>query len=89
MLDKKKNMWYYIFGSGRPLAVVIKKEIFMEDKEIYLCIQQVADFLGLKYHHTRKLLLADPTLNCYQFGNKRMWLLSDIVAFQERHLIAA
>ena len=58
-------------------------------KEQFLTIKEVADFLGLKYHHTRKLLLADSTLNCHQYGNKRMWKLSDIVAFQERHLIAA
>ena len=55
--------------------------------ETFLTIQQVADFLGLKYHHTRKLLLADSTLNCHQYGNKRMWKLSDIVAFQEKHFI--
>jgi len=59
------------------------------DKEQFLTIKEVADFLGLKYHHTRKLLLADSTLNCHQYGNKRMWKLSDIVAFQEKHLIAA
>lgn len=58
-------------------------------KEQFLTIKEVADFLGLKYHHTRKLLLADSTLNCHQYGNKRMWKLSDIVAFQEKHLIAA
>ena len=57
--------------------------------EKFLTIKEVADFLGLKYHHTRKLLLADSTLNCHQYGNKRMWKLSDIVAFQEKHLIAA
>ena len=57
--------------------------------ETFLTIQQVADFLGLKYHHTRKLLLADSTLNCHQYGNKRMWKLSDIVAFQEKHFITA
>ena len=59
------------------------------NKEQFLTIKEVADFLGLKYHHTRKLLLADSTLNCHQYGNKRMWKLSDIVAFQEKHLIAA
>ena len=58
-------------------------------KEQFLTITEVADFLGLKYHHTRKLLLADSTLNCHQYGNKRMWKLSDIVAFQEKHFIAA
>lgn len=58
-------------------------------KEQFLTIKEVADFLGLKYHHTRKLLLADSTLNCHQYGNKRMWKLSDIVAFQEKHFIAA
>ena len=59
------------------------------DKEQFLTIKEVADFLGLKYHHTRKLLLADSTLNCHQYGNKRMWKLGDIVAFQEKHFIAA
>ena len=55
----------------------------------FLTIKEVADFLGLKYHHTRKLLLSDPILQCHQYGTKKMWKLSDIIAFQERHLIAA
>ncbi len=58
-------------------------------KEEFLTLKEVADFLGLKYHHTRKLLLADPILKCYQYGTKRMWKLSDIIDFQERHLLVA
>ncbi len=57
--------------------------------ENFLTITDMANFLGLKYHHTRKLLLADPELKCYSYGTKRLWKLDDIEAFKQRHIIAA
>ena len=70
-------------------------------KEIYLSIKEAADFLGLKYHHTRNLLYQDTThhtrnllyqdttLVCYSYGRTKRWKLSDIVDFRERHMIGA
>lgn len=60
----------------------------MNISEQFLSIKGVANFLGLKYHHTRKLLLSDPLLKCYSYGRTKRWKLSDIIDFQERHLIA-
>lgn len=40
-------------------------------KEIYLSIKEAADFLGLKYHHTRNLLYQDTTLVCYSYGRTK------------------
>lgn len=58
-------------------------------KEIYLSIKEAADFLGLKYHHTRNLLYQDTTLVCYSYGRTKRWKLSDIIDFRERHMIGA
>lgn len=59
------------------------------NKEVYLCLKEVADFLGLKYHHTRNLLYADSELKCYSYGRIKRWELNDIIAFKERHAIGA
>ena len=59
------------------------------DKKNFLSIKEVAELLGLKYHHTRKLLYADTELQCYGYGRTKRWALADIIAFQERHLLVA
>lgn len=82
-------MCYNNIISRRLLLIMNRKGNTMDKKDIYYTIQQVADFLGLKYHHTRKLLLADSELECYGYGRKKLWKLSDIIAFKERHLLVA
>lgn len=60
----------------------------MAQNKNYLSIKEVAEFLGLKYHHTRNLLLADKQLKYYVYGKTKLWKLSDIIDFQHRHLSA-
>lgn len=66
-----------------------KKEKTMYITKEFLSLKEVADFLGLKYHHTRKLLLADSTLVCYCYGRTKRWKLSDIINFRESHQVGA
>lgn len=61
----------------------------MQNDKKFLSIKEVADFLGLKYHHTRNMLLADSLLVCYEYGRTKRWELNDIIAFRERHAIGA
>ena len=61
----------------------------MDITKEFLSLKEVADFLGLKYHHTRNLLLADSMLVCYCYGRTKRWKLSDIIYFRERHQVGA
>lgn len=61
----------------------------MENSKQFLSLKEVANFLGLKYHHTRNLLLSDSLLVCYAYGRTKRWELNDIIAFRERHAIGA
>ena len=64
-----------------------RKEDKMNSQDVYLGIKEVAELLGLKYHHTRNLLYADEEFKCYSYGRTRRWKLSDIIAFREKHLV--
>lgn len=55
----------------------------MDITKEFLSLKEVADFLGLKYHHTRNLLLADSMLVCYCYGRTKRWKLSDIIYFKQ------
>ena len=54
-------------------------------EEVYLTLYEVAEVLGLKYHHARKLLLKDTTIGFYEYDGKRVWAKSDIIAYRDRH----
>lgn len=54
-------------------------------EKAYLTLYEVAETLGLKYHHARKLLLKDTTIGFYDYGGKRVWAKADIIAFRDRH----
>ncbi len=43
----------------------------MNSQDEYLGIKEVAELLGLKYHHTRNLLYADEELKCYSYGRTK------------------
>ena len=53
--------------------------------EVYLTLYEVANLLGLKYHHARKILLSDTTIGFYEYDGKRVWAKADILAFRDKH----
>jgi len=61
---------------------VIEKSLL--DKA-YLTLYEVAEFLGLKYHHARKILLNDTSIGHYDYAGKRLWAKTDIIAFRDNH----
>lgn len=75
--------------TNRERFTKYRKEQNMQNNEKFLSIKEAADFLGLKYHHTRKLLLKDSLLVCYEYGRTKRWELNDIIAFKERHATRA
>ena len=54
-------------------------------EKAYLTLYEVAEMLGLKYHHARKILLNDDTIGFYDYYGKRVWAKTDILAFRDRH----
>ena len=54
-------------------------------EKAYLTLCEVAELLGLKYHHARKILLNDTTIGYYDYAGKRVWAKTDILAFRDRH----
>lgn len=55
--------------------------------DVYLTLKEVAQLLGLKYHHARKLLLEDTSIGFMQYNRKRLWLKSDILLYMQRHMV--
>lgn len=71
--------------------IKLRKNLALETVEQtneLMTLKEVADFLGLDYFHTRKLLLDDNTIGCYEYGRKRLWRRVDIVSYREKHFKA-
>ncbi len=54
----------------------------------FMTLIEVAEFLGLDYFHARKILLSDNSLGYYEYGRKKLWKRSEIVAFRQKHYVA-
>ncbi len=63
---------------------VIKKTSI---EKAYLTLKEVAEMLGLKYSHIRKLLLQDTSIGFYDYEGKRLWAKADIITFRDRHFV--
>lgn len=50
-------------------------------------LKMVAEILGLKYHHTRKILLNTPSIGYYDYGGKRLWNKEDVLEYKRKHYI--
>ena len=51
----------------------------------YVTIPEIAVILGLKYHHTRKMLLGETSLGFYDYNGKKVWVLDDILRYKKTH----
>ena len=49
--------------------------------------KEVAEILGLKYHHARLLLYNCKTIGCYNYGKVKRWVLKDVLAYKQNHYI--
>ncbi len=52
-----------------------------------ITLKEVAEILGLKYHHTRKILLNTPSIGYYDYGGKRLWNKKDVLEYQSQHYV--
>lgn len=56
-------------------------------EKAFLTLYEVAELLGLKYHHTRKLLLNDSSIGFYDYNGKRVWAKTDVEKFRDKHFV--
>lgn len=47
---------------------------------------EAANILGVGYHKARRMLLEDG-ISHYLYGREKLWLLSEVIAFKERHFV--
>lgn len=50
-------------------------------------LKEVAEILGLKYHHTRKILLNTSSIGYYNYSGKRLWNKEDVLEYKRKHYV--